>query len=372
MYPSSRTERIGVVAGAVSALLWAVIVVTRTEALLDGPEPSTVLRGGDTVGGVVLVATLLLGFVAGLAQSRYTDDVEWAELVRAIYYGPLAVFAVVLVVVVAANVLGLLAAGSVGGAVVAGLVALALGLVAGSVLGVALGALVAVPAVVGVYAGVRVGRATRGDDAGQRDTPWGDDGAVAGGGRAPATDWTGWLSARVPWLGERRSRSVPERYGWWAGVVGTVATLAAQALAPWGLLVVDLSGASPVGTRPGSEASLLAGAAFAAVVGIVAVQRYHAAVERPSSGYRRKMAWQAVLAPLVVGIVATVVVLLADGLVTVLSGAVGQALVAVVAAVFGGMFFGPAVGLAGSVVVGVPTAAGVLLGSAVRPSVVAN
>jgi hypothetical protein len=373
MYPSSRSEQIGVVAGTASALLWAAIVVTRTSALLgNGPDPSTLLRGTDSIGGVVVVATLFVGFVAGLAQSRYADGVEWANLARAIYYGPVAVFGVVLVLVVGANVLGVLAAGSVGGALVAGILALAVGLVVGSILGLVLAAVVAVPAVVGVYAGVRVGRASHDGDASERDSPWTRDGSRAAGGRHRPTGWTGRLAALVPWVGERRARSVPERYGWWAGVAGTVATLVVQIGAPWGVLVVDFSRAAPVGTRPGSGTSILAGAVFTAVLGAVAVRRYQAAVERPPSGYRRKMAWQAALAPLVVGMVASFLVLIVDGLVVVLSGTVGEALLGVIAGVFGGIFFGPIAGVLASVVVGVPTAAGVLLGSAGRPAAAAS
>lgn len=369
-----REDHLGLAAGtAVTAALSAVLFASPWRMLAYRPGGLVPVAPVNEDATTVFVCIAVVGVVsaaAGFVYPYYVEGagVQWADLARTILYVPAGVLvAGALGTMVLATLQDL--SGGVARALVGGLVTLVVAVALGGVVALAGAALFVPPAVVGVYAGVRVARLARssgravsdGNDA--RDSPWGSDTDGAGGGSsrrtAPTSDWRGRVAALVPSF----DHGPPQRFGWWAGVAATALVAVLLVVGPWAPYALTPTGALPVTERPGGGGPVVPVAAAVAVgAGYAAAARYEDVVDAPADGWRRAMAWQAALAPMVVALAVAVVLLVGHTMATLPAGVAPVELpLRIVGAAVGATLSGTASGFVAAVVVGVPTAAGVAL-----------
>jgi hypothetical protein len=376
-----RENHLGLAAGTVvaAALGWVLFASQwRMFALRpDGPVPVAPVDADPTTVFVCVAVVGAVSAVAGFVYPYYAGGAggQWADLARTILFVPAGALVAAGAGTLLLATLQDLSAG-VARALVAGVVTLVVAVALSAVVALAGAALFVPPAVIGVYAGVRAARLAGAEDpavfedVGGRDAPWSgdaDDGSTGGAGvgstggarDGAATGRRGRVAALVPSFDD----GSPQRFGWWAGVAGTALVATMLVVGPWAPYAVTPAGALPVTERPGGGTPFVpAVAALAVAAGYAAAARYEAAVDAPADGWRRAMAWQAALAPMVVALAVAVVFLTGHALSRLPGGVAPVELpLRVVGAALGATVSGTAAGFAASVVVGVPAAAGVYL-----------
>lgn len=366
-----REKHIGLAAGTVvtAALAW-VLFASQWRMLAyrpDGLVPVVPVNEDPTTVFVCMAVVGVVSAAAGFVSPYYAGGAsdQWADLARSILFVPAgAVAAGALGTILLATLQEL--SGGVARALVAGLVTLVVAVALASVVALVGAALFVPPAAIGVYAGVRVARLAGATEPavfegpGARDSPWASDTDGAGDGRTGSpTDRRARVAALVPSF----DRGSPRRFGWWGGVAATALVATMLVAGPWAPYAVTPTGAVPLTERPDRGSPFVpAVAALAVAAGYAAAARYEAVVDAPGDGWRRAMAWQAALAPMVVALAGAVVLLTGHTVVTLPPGVTPLGLpLRLVGAAVGATLSGTAAGVAASVVVGVPTAAGVYL-----------
>lgn len=360
LVPATRMERLGAAAGAGTVALLAVVLAVDPLSVLSAADAGSVPATVDYLRAAVvgLPVALAAGVAAGVGYWRRADRVGIQP--RPVARGACQVLSVAVAVLVALVAVGGAVGGLLAGGVVAALVGGLVGLVDGllAAVGWLLYALVVFvgPATGGVVAGVRLAQSL--------------------------PEWVPFAEATGPTTGRTRpsrramaaaavvpGRSLPEGvrptpgwFGWWAGVLASALVGVPVFVWPSPAFAVSLSGSPPVAPRPGGggPVTVLALAA-AVVVGMLAAWRYRATVAEPRRRYRWSMAAQALLSPMVTLALALVTVLVVNSVVRNLSGGLFDATLPVVGVVFMAPVPATATGVIGAVVVGVPTAVGVLL-----------
>jgi hypothetical protein len=360
LVPATRMERLGAAAGAGAVVLLAVVLAVDPFGALspaDGRSiPVTVDYLRATVVG--LPVGLTAGVAAGVGYFRRADrvGVQPRPVARGVCQVlSVAVGALVALVALGGAVGGLLA-GGVGAAVLGGLVGLLDGLVGGVAWLLFALVVLAGPATGGVVAGVRLAQTL------PERLPFVDAGGQATGRSGPSRTAMA-AAAVVPGRTLPDGvRPTPGWFGWWAGVLASVVVGVPVFVWPSPAVAVSLTGSTPVATRPGGggPATVLA-LATAVLVGLLGAWRYRATVEEPRTRYGWSMAVQAALSPMVVVALVLVAVFVVNRFAQNLSGGFLDAVTAVVSVLILAPVPATATGVLAAVVVGVPTAAGVLL-----------
>jgi hypothetical protein len=360
LVPATRMERLGAAAGAGAVVLLAVVLAVDPFGVLSAADGRTVPVTVDYLRATVvgLPVGLAAGVAAGVGYFRRADRVGVQP--RPIARGVCQVLSVVagtLVVLVAlGGAVGGLLDGGVGAAALGGLLGLLDGLVAAA--GWLLFALtvLAAPATGGVVAGVRLAQTLPGR------LPVVDAEAPATGRQRPSRTAMA-AAAVVPGRTLPDGvRPTPDWFGWWAGLLASVVVGVPVFVWPSPAFAVSLTGGQTVATRPGGAGpTTVLALGVAVLVGLLAAWRYRATVEDPSKRYRWSMAVQATLSPMVVVALALVVFLAVNRFAQNLSGGFFEAVLAVVGVAYIAPLPATAAGVAAAVVVGVPTAVGVLL-----------